>query len=209
MSSSKEGEFLAENGQTIVGSSKRNATVYDAVAGRVSTQRFIPDAPYTSTTRDIATSSSLPVPPDEVLFRRRRAPVRYEEDDIYWAHRHLKQDQILPDTDLLKAVHIYASEYYESALGAQGDVSFGSMDETALLAVGILLEEAAEHILGETGDLAFVEGEEISDHDGEPDVQRLGLLDPAQEPEEAEPSTDNESKDTRRHKKRKIRHPPK
>ena len=105
-------------------------------------------------------------------------------------------------------MHIYASEYYESALGAQGDVSFGSMDETALLAVGILLEEAAEHILGETGDLALVEGEEISDHDGEPDVQSLGLLDSAQELEEAEPSPDNEPKERRRHKRRKIRHPP-
>ena len=106
-------------------------------------------------------------------------------------------------------MHIYASEYYESALGAQGDVSFGSMDETALLAVGILLEVAAENILGETGDLALVEGEEISDHDGEPDVQRLGLLDPAQQVEEAEPSPDNEPKERRRHKRRKIRHPPK
>lgn len=34
------------------------------------------------------------------------------------------------------------------------------MDETALLAMGILLEEAAAEALGETGDLVFVEGDD-------------------------------------------------
>lgn len=32
------------------------------------------------------------------------------------------------------------------------------MDETALIALGILMEESAKEILGETGDLAFTEG---------------------------------------------------
>ena len=40
---------------------------------------------------------------------------------------------------------------------------FESLDETALLSLGILLEEMAEHVLGDTGDLAFVEGEGIDD----------------------------------------------
>lgn len=40
-----------------------------------------------------------------------------------------------------------------------------SMDDTALLAVGILMEELAELALGETGDLVLVEGERISDDD--------------------------------------------
>lgn len=35
-----------------------------------------------------------------------------------------------------------------------------SMDETALLAFGVLLEEAGRSTLGKRGDLAFVEGEE-------------------------------------------------
>lgn len=40
------------------------------------------------------------------------------------------------------------------------------MDETALLAVAILLEEVAKELLGETGDLVFVEGDkETSDPD--------------------------------------------
>ena len=36
------------------------------------------------------------------------------------------------------------------------------MDETALLAFGILLEESGREILGRTGDLVFTEGEEIA-----------------------------------------------
>ena len=46
------------------------------------------------------------------------------------------------------------------------------MDETALLAMGILLEEAAKEILGESGDLVFVEGDEVdSSEDYEIDRQ--------------------------------------
>jgi hypothetical protein len=35
------------------------------------------------------------------------------------------------------------------------------MDETALLALGILMEEATRDVLGQTGDLVFTEGEEV------------------------------------------------
>ena len=42
-------------------------------------------------------------------------------------------------------------------------MDFESMDETALLALGILLEEMAEYVLGDTGDLAFAEGEQIEE----------------------------------------------
>lgn len=36
------------------------------------------------------------------------------------------------------------------------------MDETALIALGILMEEASLARLGKTGDLAFTEGEQLS-----------------------------------------------
>lgn len=39
------------------------------------------------------------------------------------------------------------------------------MDETALLALGILIEEMAKEELGETGDLALVEGQELSEEE--------------------------------------------
>ena len=70
---------------------------------------------------------------------------------------------MLPESDLLKAIHTYASDFYGRATNDRGLVDFESMDETALLGLGILLEEMAEHVLGETGDLAFVEGEEVEE----------------------------------------------
>ena len=156
---------------------KRQTTLYDAVAGtslhyylfgnfanqllsgRVSSTGFIPPNPRISAYRDTPTSSTVAVPPEEVLFRRKGAPTRYEEDDLYWADRKLNDNQKLPESDLLKAIHAYSSDFYGRAVKGRGKVDFESLDETALLAVGILMEEMARDALGETGDLAFVEGE--------------------------------------------------
>ena len=74
----------------------------------------------------------------------------------------MTSEQRLPDSDLLKAIHAYASDFYGRATANGGLLDFESLDETALLGLGILLEEMAEHVLGDTGDLAFVEGEDIS-----------------------------------------------
>lgn len=127
------------------------ATLYDAVAGRVGYEGLLLDKP------------GKPLPPDQVLFRGADAPIRYEENDPYPAHRHMPAGQKLPDSDLLKAVHAFTSDFYGSGkLGACRD-DFSSLDETALLAMGILLEEAGAQALGRTGDLAFVEGPEQSD----------------------------------------------
>ena len=99
----------------------------------------------------------MPIPPEEVLFRRLGAPERDIHDDFYWADRHLSEKQTLPDSDLLKAIHSYAADFYDT-MGDKGRVNFLSMNETALLAVGMLLEETADEVLGETGDMVFVEG---------------------------------------------------
>jgi hypothetical protein len=135
---------------------RKQATLYDAVAGRVGYEGFLgEDAP--TKYRDTVSRSNIAIPPDEVLFRRRGAPVRYEEDDIYTADRHLGPHQRLPDSDLLKTIHAYASDFYANATPDGGKRDFKSLDETALLAMGILLEEAAAEALGKTGDLALVE----------------------------------------------------
>lgn len=69
----------------------------------------------------------------------------------------------LPSSDLLKSVHHHVSRYYEALNvrlgGGEDPVDERSMDETALLAFGILLEEAARDALGKEGDLVFTEGE--------------------------------------------------
>ena len=169
--------------------------------------------------------------PEEVLYRSSGAPDRFEETDRYFAHEGLPAGA-LPDSDLVKAVHHYASQYYEvlalrekktydaekkraravekdkkkataakrqqtvagkrekrkAALLEDDDdddnnketsdtntdtdmtqkfiysrrrlLDERSMDETALLAFGILLEEAGRQALGENGDLVFTEAAE-------------------------------------------------
>lgn len=79
--------------------------------------------------------------------------------DVYFADENLRPDQKLPDSELLKAVHAYASDQYSVQTGDRGEFDFCSLDETALIALGVLLEEAAAEVLGETGDMALVEPE--------------------------------------------------
>ncbi|EAW10419.1 uncharacterized protein ACLA_048910 [Aspergillus clavatus NRRL 1] len=157
---------------------KRQANVYDAVAARVNAHGFLPSAPYASKLRDTASSSIIPVRPEEVLFRRQNAPIRYEENDFYFANESLPVDRPLPSSELLEAIHSYAADFYEHATVDSGQDDYQSMDETALIAMGILLEEMARDSLGETGDLVLVEGEDIpTDEDRRPSksaVRRSG-----------------------------------
>ncbi|KUI59024.1 hypothetical protein VP1G_06284 [Cytospora mali] len=157
--------------------SQRHATVYDAVAGLVSL-KFSKDSASSGSRKTLPGQHHLGDPvltPEEVLFSRKRAPQRYAEKDTYFAHDELPEGgrNVLPDSDMLKTVHGYASHYYE-ALGrrhegkVRGDIRHvdeRSMDETALLAFGILLEEAAREALGRDGDLVFTEG--IGDDENE------------------------------------------
>ncbi|KAI0012337.1 hypothetical protein F4779DRAFT_85919 [Xylariaceae sp. FL0662B] len=159
---------------------RREANVYDAVAGRVTTTLPLDDgrgggggdsgegpAHHRRTRRDRHRDPTLA--PDQVLFRRAGAPVRYAEKDIYYVHERLPDGGrgVLPDGDMVKAVHSYAGHFY-AALAARRrdgrrvrDVDERSMDETALLAFGILLEEAGREVLGSRGDLVFTEGVEV------------------------------------------------
>lgn len=109
--------------------------------------------------KDTTYSSYLPQPPEEVLCRERPAPKRYEEEDVYFAKETHERSQILPDSNLLKALHFYISEYYSKAIPEDQVKPWRSLDETALLALGILVEEASRELTGPTGDLPFVTGE--------------------------------------------------
>ncbi|KAI0137889.1 hypothetical protein F4776DRAFT_90254 [Hypoxylon sp. NC0597] len=163
---------------------KRDANVYDAVAGRVTTTLPLDDGSgsevpshHLRTSRDHHRDPTLA--PEEVLFRRVGAPVRYAEKDIYQAHEALRDGGrgVLPDSDMLKAIHSYTSHFYEALASTRGprgeafvrNVDERSMDETALLAFGILVEEAGREALGRMGDLVFTEGVEVEvGLDGEP-----------------------------------------
>jgi hypothetical protein len=112
--------------------------------------------------RDTISSSTVPMKPDELLFKRYNAPTRFAETDQYFANRHLGPHRKLPHSELLISLHAYISEFYGCSIPRKSKKAWRSMDETALLAMGILIEEAAKESLGETGDLTFTEGE---DHD--------------------------------------------
>lgn len=99
-----------------------------------------------------------PIRPDEVLFKGPNAPTRYEETDYYFAHRDLPEGHRLPEGELLSALHAYISKLYSRTQESGDREASGCMDETALIALGILLEETTKGILGETGDFALVEG---------------------------------------------------
>ncbi|PSR78961.1 hypothetical protein BD289DRAFT_356641, partial [Coniella lustricola] len=152
---------------------QRQATVYDAVAGRVSL-KFAKDSA-TSGSRKTSSGyhqlADAVLAPEEALFSRKHAPQRYAEKDIYFAHQDLPHDgrDLLPDSDMLKSVHRYTSHFYRELAQRTNprshrtelqSIDERSMDETALLAFGILLEEAAKESLGENGDLVFTEGVE-------------------------------------------------
>ncbi len=130
---------------------RRVASVYDAVAGRVGPNGFL-------TREQLQSSSLIPRGPDEMLRRSFDAPEQVF-DNLYNADEQLLPHQQLPDSDLVKAVHCYASDFYGMATVNKGLHDFKSFDETALLAFGVLLEEAAHELLGETGDMALVEPE--------------------------------------------------
>ncbi|KAH8820895.1 hypothetical protein F5884DRAFT_65424 [Xylogone sp. PMI_703] len=144
-------------------SNYRHATVYDAVAGRISLGGFIQKYKTVSSTRDTASSSASALPPEAILFRSKKAPTRYAEYDIYFANERIPNLN-LPDSDLLKALHCYASDFYANATPDHGASDWRSLDETALIALGILMEETCKEVLGESGDLVFTEGQEIEDH---------------------------------------------
>ncbi|KAF5485813.1 hypothetical protein CGCF413_v014044 [Colletotrichum fructicola] len=167
---------------------KRHANVYDAVAGRISYETNLSSAVSIEKTSTMAPRPARPsrsnrhsvrsttLAPEEVLFRRKSAPERFAEFDVYMAHERNLPDggrESLPDSDLVKAVHSYASHFYfdqkrsaDFQVGTR-NIDERSMDETALLAFGILLEEAGREILGTKGDMVFTEGLDISS-DAEP-----------------------------------------
>jgi hypothetical protein len=93
--------------------------------------------------------------------------MRYEESDFYFASDSLPS-QSLPDSGLLKALHCYTSDFYSRATADGGRGDWRSMDETALLAMGILMEEVCRETLGDTGDIVFTEG---TPQDGDRDGQ--------------------------------------
>ena len=89
-----------------------------------------------------------------------------------------------------------------------GLLDFESLDETALLSLGILLEEMAEHVLGDTGDLAFVEGEEVDAAAQDP-TKGPAIINAESSKSASTTTTSTDTSDSevkQRHKRRKTQH---
>ncbi|KAM0344556.1 hypothetical protein ACHAPU_007330 [Fusarium lateritium] len=179
---SSERDTSAPEQNPYKGSKRRHATVYDAVAGKVSYDQGLGPKIESENAQNTPrhpkanrySTKDVPLAPDEVLFRRKDAPERYLEHDIYFAHErdipHSGQG-VLPESDILKAIHAYTSAFYSATNRERQhpdnrNVTERSMDETALLAFGILLEEAGKEVLGRRGDLVFTEGADDAPSDG-------------------------------------------
>ncbi|KAK5064545.1 hypothetical protein LTR84_000378 [Exophiala bonariae] len=140
--------------------SYRWPTLYDAVAGKLGTGGFL-------STEQVRSSTYLPSGPEDYLLRRTNIPSDLLEKS-YATVAEIVTSGKLPDSEMLKAVHTYASDFYFSANGkGKSKIDMRSLDETALIAVGILLEEAVRETLGENGDMAFVEPEGLENGLGE------------------------------------------
>ncbi|KAL2159085.1 hypothetical protein VTH06DRAFT_2844 [Thermothelomyces fergusii] len=180
-SSSKRNRSRGEKSRSSQRPRSRQANVFDAVAGRVTLNGALGDADDATSkskrrlraTSDHYSSRNPRLAPEEALFRRKNAPVRYAEYDIYWASDDLPSagHGSLPDSDLLRSIHSYASKFYETATARLGprcvvgtrNIDERSMDESALLAFGILLEEASREALGKRGDVVFTEASEANE----------------------------------------------
>jgi hypothetical protein len=90
---------------------------------------------------------------------------RDEDERLYWRPEVDKHQ--LPPSDVLWAVHRHATDFFTK----QGKGNFKFMDESALLAIGVLLEETMRESIGETGHLAFLEPEEERSEIEDEDVQ--------------------------------------
>ena len=126
--------------------------------------------------------------------------------DVYFADENLRPGERLPDPELLKAVHQYSSDFYNIRTEEKGKCDFRSMDETALVALGVLLEEAAVQASGETGDMVLVEPEGLDSFVPESratQMQICGRVPPTQTPPfVSEESSDEPDDDRMREKKR-------
>ena len=178
---------------------RRLTTVYDAVAGRLGPNGFL-------TSEQLNSTTTKPLRSEEAILQNKNAPETVP-DGFYNADERLTSNQRLPGSDLIKAVHAYASDFYDMGTTDKGQHDFKSFDETALLAMGILLEEAAREVLGETGDMALVEPEGL-DH-GLPESKMVkhqinGRVTPAPVQAKVQYDSEGSSDEDMRSKKRKM-----
>ena len=135
----------------------RRASVYDVVAGRLGPNGFL-------TSEQLQSSNLLPSGPEEYLLRRTTIPAGLLNESVAVSDQTLSSSRnALPQADSFNAIHAYVSDFYYARGNDRAKLDYRSLDETALIAMGILLEEAVRESLGDNGDMVFVEPEGLED----------------------------------------------
>ncbi|KAK2074280.1 hypothetical protein P8C59_008500 [Phyllachora maydis] len=127
--------------------------------------------------------------PEEALFQKTHAPQRFAEDDVYFLDDddddddHVDQAVSLPDTSMADAVHSYVAHFYEAHHQRRARVAAAQphhrrldergLDETALLAMCVLLEEAGRARLGRKGAHVFTEASSSSSSSSSSNPERI------------------------------------
>jgi len=174
--------------ELVATSSRRFVTVYDAVAGRAGPKGFL-------TEEQMRSPTLLSLAPEDVLARQTGIPVELV-DTTHDPAAEVSATNKIPESEMLKAVHTYASDFYKSATANKGTYDFRSLDETALIAMGILLEEATREALGQTGDMVFVEPAGLEhglDETAMTKHQIKGRVKPRVEPSDVDEDEDEDS----------------
>jgi hypothetical protein len=161
-------------------------TLYDAVAGKLGPNGFLSN-------EKLRSSSFLPSGPEDYLLRRTNIPSDLLEASYASVERSISSGK-LPDSEMLKAIHAYASDFYFSTSSrGKNKVDTRSLDETALIAVGILLEEAVREALGENGDMVFVEPEGLERGLGESQMTKRQIKGRVKPSKSLPPPSDEDS----------------
>lgn len=132
--------------------------------GRVGPRGFHKQAPFASQHRDTASTGDRTLAPEEVLIRRPHYLNSKVKGEPYFAHERLPRGMILPNSDMLTAIHAYAADFYKYSMERTKPV-YQSLDESALLAFGILAEELAKEGMGATGFQCLLDDPEATDNE--------------------------------------------
>lgn len=131
--------------------------------------------PRASRYRDTASSGGeRAIPPEEALIRRPHYLNNKLKGEPYFAHEHLPRKTRLPSPDILTAIHAHAADFFKYSMKISKPV-YQSMDESALLAFGILAEELAKEKFGAVGHRVLLDDPEATDNEDmdNPIPQRL------------------------------------
>lgn len=132
----------------------RHTSLYDALEDRIKKHHATGFLSSDSDVNDDRPRSRFSALPNHALAQRLNVPV----DAIPVPDTDSVNGETLPRSDLLNAIHGYTSNlFHQRATDGQHNGLMRSMDESALLTLGMLVEELASEVIGTSGHLMLAE----------------------------------------------------